>query len=90
MKKQMEPAAIARLVVPPRWQSTRAALASAPSASADEGADQRERVEVDALGLQPGGLHGGDVRDDHGLARGHDHDPLAQRAVGGLGAPMGW
>jgi hypothetical protein len=46
---------------------------------------QRERVEVDALGLEAGRLHGLQQRLDHLAAGGHQHDLHARGAVGRLG-----
>ena len=84
MKKQLEPTATARLVTPPRWQNTRA-LSSPPWPLTGERAHQGERVEVDALGLQAGGLDGLEQGLDHLAARGHEHDLHARGAVGRLG-----
>ena len=54
-------------------------------AAAHERAHQGEGVEVDALGLEPGALHGLEQRLDHRAASRHEHDLHARGAVGRLG-----
>ena len=56
-------------------------------AAADERAHEGEGVEVDALGLEPGALHGLEQRLDHRAASRHEHDLHPRRAVGRLGEP---